>query len=774
MKIHFIFFIILSCISTAFSAVYEIGAANFRPHRYSESPKKSFGLNGKNIQIKTTDSSIFTAWAGHGIQPSSNFISFKIKSLQSAKAKFKTSIQMIAYHVDRNDQCNGRAKDKFFELQDFANAAENEFHLPLTIISQDLRCRQCSRLVNHATFLFYFENGNDGSIEISPCTLRTSFNITLEKAKDSQSPYISNILSTDFKPYEMKKLPEVSRFTDDILVMSQKANMMQIQYKSFLPILDLWQKKNYQNAILQAEKIADNNALCSIFLYLLYSRGDENFQVNYPKAAKYFSNLIGSYFDREPGFIFYLDEYKNIWKKYRLMPTCADEKVTIKAWGPGETQMDEIVPLRGKYPLKKCYEECMRNIGGIGARTLYLAGREQTALFNIREHARKLGNAEAWTADYAPYIAAKRPLAEESINKPSDIEFKNLRKAAELGFVPAKLKLARVLLTENFAPGGFDFASARKLLHESINECSKYSAVGCSHAEKDLEYAQALLALIPPENIQTAELIKLHDSLQLEKANGRNINFSTFKINIIAEMITRKKDNPESLFQQALKLPNSEYKKKNEMIRSAAEKGSLNAIRFCMATLYPRNHREHWYFLILAGKYKLPYNGTHQNYFNDAYQILQQMRYMVPMPEYIKALSVLAPHHEKANAEYRIYARNLEFDITVSNKNSVSAEKINQNGMQSIKIKTQSSPNAHYVIIKNRSKEKIRGEFFLYTQSPQRSNLDISAEFKNEHGKVQKTYPGNSIMTKYLPDELKIFIAPRRTPLDLDIRFVLH
>ena len=111
----FVFFAVLSCISTAFSAVYEIGASNFKLYKHSDSPQKSFGLNGKNIQIKTAKSSIFTAWAGHDIQPSSNFISFKIKSLQSAKANFKVHIQMIAYHVDRNDKCAGFTLSAMFK-----------------------------------------------------------------------------------------------------------------------------------------------------------------------------------------------------------------------------------------------------------------------------------------------------------------------------------------------------------------------------------------------------------------------------------------------------------------------------------------------------------------------------------------------------------------------------------------------------------------------------------------------------------------------------------
>ena len=472
--------------------------------------------------------------------------------------------------------------------------------------------------------------------------------------------------------------------------------------------------------------------------------------------------------------MFYLDEYHNIWKKYRLTPSFSDEKVTVRAWGNNYSAIDEIIPLRGKYPLKNCYEERMHNIGGIGARTLYLVAREQTALRTILDEAKKLGNAEAITGDYAPYTADRKPLAAHVINKPSDIEFKNLQQAAKLGFIPAKLQLARVLVTKNFAPQGFDFKTARTLLAESLAECEKYSAIGCKHAEADLHYAKELLSVIPPENTPTDELVKLYDKLQQEKANGADISFSDFKINIVAEMISSKNDNPDSIFQQALKLPNSQYKKKNEMIRLAAEKGSHNAIRLCLQQLFSRGHREHWYFLILAGKYKLPYNGNQTSYFNEAYMILREMRYMAPMPEYIKALSVLAPYHKEAENEYKKFSRELKFDISVSDQNSVSATAINQNGMQSIKIKAAPSQNTRYIIIKNKSEEKIRGSFFLESRSTAINNLDVFCEFEDENKRKQKTYCGNFMNMKFIPQELKITIAPRRQALDLTIKFMLY
>ena len=162
------------------------------------------------------------------------------------------------------------------------------------------------------------------------------------------------------------------------------------------------------------------------------------------------------------------------------------------------------------------------------------------------------------------------------------------------------------------------------------------------------------------------------------------------------------------------------------------------------------------------------------NYFNEAYQFLRKMRYMVPMPEYIKALSVLAPYHEQANAEYKILARKIEFDFTISDSDTVKVKNNSTAGMNMLQIKAEPSAKTRYVIIKNKSSKKIRGSFFLESRSAALSNLNVFCEFKDEHGRMQKTYPGNSTLSKYIPDELKIFIAPRTSPLDLDIRFMLY
>lgn len=755
----------------------EIGADHLSAHHYEEgAQQKYFALNGNRIQIKKS-TTISTAWAGHHLAPSENFIFFDAKALNGTPVKFELKITMLTWHGnDIAAKCSGRSETKYFDFKNQARENLREFVMPLTILPADLKCTQCGKMVNTATFLFQFKTLNDGILEISPFLLKTSFFTRVPGKEDEYSSHISNILTPGYTPYEMKKLPSRPRFADDVLTMSKKANSVQSQYASFRPILELLQKNDNKTAISEAEKIADNNIFCAIMLYLVYSRGYCDANIDYVKAAKYFSMFIGDPFSKQPGFRFWSYEYINIWKKYRLKPTVPGEKVVISAWSAASSVMDEVVPLRGKYPLINCYEERMRNLGGVAPRVLYLVAREQVALQKILEESRQLGNAEAWAGTFAPFDdrgmnPERTPLANESINKPTATEFKELTRSAELGYIPAKLRLARILVTKNFAPKGFDFASARKLLQESIAECEKYSATGCSHAETDLKYARELFALIPPENTPTAELVESLRQLQ-RNINNNAYYFYEFKSNIIRGMISARNDHPDCLFYQALELPQSQYKQKNQMIRDAAEKGSHYAINSCMQMF--TGEQERWYFLYLAGKHKLPYNGSYKNYFEEAWLMLDRARFFMPHSGYIKALSFLAPYHSGAKKRYTAYTRELTFDISVSDAATVTAVKKSHDGRQFIEIKAQASKVPRYVVIKNKSTDKIRGAIMFHSTSPQLSNLDVSGEFKDENGRQWNTYCGNSIPMKFLPEELKVTIAPRQQPLDLRILFDLY
>ena len=646
-----------------------------------------------------------------------------------------------------------------------------EFHVPLTLRPADMQCIQCKRQLKHGSFLFNFEVKGPGGVEISPLVLQTSFPVRIQSKRDAESEYLSNVLAADYKPY-VKELPKVSRLSQNVLALSQRMSFIREQYSEFRAVLDLLQKKDYKNAVLQAEKIGKENMFCSMLLYLVYSRGYYDIPKDYPRAAEYFNTLIGSYIHREPGFMFWQYEYKNVWAKYRMVPNKPDEKVMIKSWDNTGCVMDEIMPLRGTYPLENCYEERMQNIGGAGARVLYLAAREQSTLSDILGEARKLGNAEAWAGDVAHFIQRSLdPESRASINKPDDKELKNLTRAAELGYIPAKLHLAKVFITKNYSPQGYDLAAARKLLRESIKECEVYEKIGCKHAQADLKYARELLSYIPNENTPTAELLKLYNQIE-SKRNNNQYSFQQFRLGIIAEMISQRNDDPDVLFMQAMKLPDSQGKAKMKLIRSAAEKGSHRAIMACLNTV-SRYDREYLYFLVLAGKHKLPYRGSQQNHFNEGYMLLQQMRYQMPPAEYMKAVGMLAPYHKEAQKEYQFLSRELALDIAVGDPATISAVKINDGGRHIVKVKAQASDKLRSIIIKTKSPEKIPGEVQMFAHSPKSSSYDVYGEFTDENNQMQKIYSGGYRPMKYIPGELKISIAPRSMPLDMQINFRL-
>ena len=755
-----------------FAVESSIDADCLLDYKSSDSPKKIFALNGKLMQIKLSGRSLQAAWVGYNLSPSENAITFTARSLNGKNVAFSASVDMKVYHADAAEKCNGRSKPKRFIFGNYAQAANRQYHMPLVINAADLQCTQCGRPVKIGRFIFYFETKDPGGIEFSPFTLQSVFPVRIQAKKDAQSSYLSNILAENYKPYE-KKLPQVSRLSQDVLHLSQRMNMIRSQYRDFRLVLELLQKKDYKNAVLQAEQIGKENLFCSMMLYLVYSRGYYDVPKDYQRSAEYFNTLIGSYIHREPAFMFWQYEYKNVWAKYRLVPNYPDEKVTIKAWSASGFCMDEIVPLRGKYPLENCYEERMQNIGGVGARVLYLAAREQSTLQNILEESRKLGNAEAWAGDVAHFI--QRSLDPESravVSKPDGETFKNLTRAAELGYIPAKLHLAELFITKNYTPEGLDPAAARTLLRDSIGECEKYAAAGCKHADADLRYARKLLSFIPDENSSTADLLKLYEQLQKTLDNNQ-YDFKQFRLNIVAEMIKQRNDDtPDALFVKAINLPDSQGKEKREMLRKAAERGSHKAIIVCLNSI-SRNDNDYMHFLILAGKNKLPYNGNAGSFFNEAYRMLEEKRFQLPPPEYLKELGKIAPYHERARKEYQLLTRDLALDIAVSDPATISAVKINDGGRHSVKIVAQASDQKRYITVKTKSAEKIRGNIQFFSPSPKCSNYDVYGEFTDGNNRVQKIYSGSFVPMQYIPSELKIFIAPRDVLLDLRIIFML-
>ncbi len=764
----------------------KLDADSLLAFRYANEAKEHFSLNNEKIQINGKNSTLSAAWVGHNIIPSNNEIIFSLQSLSGKNQKIKLVVTLYPWHSDPADKCKGKAEEIFFKSKRFfffelsAEPNTKNIKFPLKIKQDNLKCEQCGKILAHGTFLLHFELLNEGKIEISPFEIHTAFPIKIQHKTDEHSEYLSNITRADYTPYPQKELSDHPVLTDDVLTLSKKAMTTRKHLSAFRPVLDLYQKGSVAEAVSLAETLGDENTFASIFLYLMYSRGYNGIAIDNQKAGKYFSNLIGSYEWKEPGFTLYLFDYKNIWKKYRLTPTYPNEKVTISAWSNIGTVMEEIIPLRGKYLLRECYEEKMQNIGGVGARTLYFIGREQVALEDLLQEAKKLGSAEAWVGfEFAPFeyrgINPERtPLEKESINHPSKEEFTNLEKAAELGYVPAKITLARILVTPNFKHAEFDSERARKLLQEVITECSNYEKIGCKHALTDLKYAKALLAIIPPANTTSEELNRIYEKLQQSKAKAFDHNFIDFQLSILKNILNKRSDNPESLFFQAESIPNHKWQEKNAAMLKAAEAGSKQATFYCLSRM--SGDRNYWKVLILAGKHNLPYHGSYGSFFNESYKKIHELKYQIPPSEYQKMLIELAPYHREAKAELDKLSQNekLNFEFISDDNATVKCQLLPNGGQPMIKINASPSDTERHITIKRSGEKNLRGSIFMHSVSQERSNLDLYGEFINENGQTIKTYAGNSPQMRYIPTELKITIKPRKTPLDLQINILIY
>ena len=239
-------------------------------------------------------------------------------------------------------------------------------------------------------------------------------------------------------------------------------------------------------------------------------------------------------------------------------------------------------------------------------------------------------------------------------------------------------------------------------------------------------------------------------------------------------ILNKRNDNPESLFFQAESIPNHKWQEKNAAMLKAAEAGSKQATSYCLSRMF--GDRNYWKILILAGKHKLPYNGSYGSFFNEAYKKIRELKYQLPPPEYQKMLIELAPYHKEAKAELDKLNQNgkLNFEFISDDNLTVKCQFLPNGGQPMIKINAEPSEFKRHITIKRNGQKNLRGGIFMHSTSKQLSNLDLYGEFINENGQSIKTYVGNNPPIKYIPTELKITIAPRETPLDLQINFFIY
>ena len=723
-----------------------------------------YELDQEELLIKKLRYGISCCFTAHVKPSTGNVMTFQARAEGASKYTISACISMRVTHCSGADHCKGMRNDKFFKISTTVIGKQETFRLPLEIRPEDLICPQCGKMVNCTLFSldFYLEGLPKDAlrqqlkhkgIRISPFTLNTAFPVKTDQAggKNSFSGLLVR-LDPDYQP-PRQEYPRHSSLSRDVKTLSLEAVRVRAELEKFLPVLRLADRGDYPNAVIEAEKIVPGNRFAAIMLYLIYSRGYCGVPVDYQTAAKYFDML----FD----FRFHTVEYYNLWKKYRFMPTVPNEKVTLLAWWRYET-MQEVIPLRGKYPLRECYEEKMRNIGGVAARALYEGSKALSVLIEpeLIAMARERGCAEAWADPFVPFEfrhEASTWTLRTGSPYVSPEQFLGLVRAAELGYVPAKLRVARILLG-NYSYVEPDIPRARKLIQESIVECGRYEKIGCRHGRVEKAFAEELLQVIPNEKASTKELLK-----QWAETTG----FTTadrMKFNLINRLLLQRNDELDCDYIRAMNLPKEQADLRNKIIHDTAEKGGELALQYCMNNL--RSGERGWLYFYWAGIRTKGDEKKRKKMLHGAYTLLRDNKLLFSTEAYLRNLALLVPHVKEAQHDYRILTEGLQFKVECSWQEKIPWISTLMNGKQTVVIKLKPSDKRRYVDIMVVSPKHAEGKVFLNTNSWQ----------KDERKNVQLYYWDSLGRANYfqivdecelIPEKLRILIAPRSEPLDL-------
>lgn len=409
------------------------------------------------------------------------------------------------------------------------------------------------------------------------------------------------------------------------------------ELQEYLPIAEKLYAGKTEEALQQAEQISDRNDFASVLLYLVYSRGYCGKQINYSKATRHFDNLIGGNgYQRR----FHEWEFADVWRKMRVPPVDEQRNVVLKVWNDDGTGIiPQKINLKGKYPLKDCYSEKMRSLGGIAGYSIWVVVQMQfSELSEFAKEARKqsirLGSIDAL---YAVIVPSDYRMQGQFWNS-GEVDFGNLEKASLAGHLPAKIMLAAAQLVPvseyRYAPD-----ESRRLLKEAIKELEAYQATPCQHYKQDLETARYLLSLLPDKNASTENLLE-------ECPDGSDAR----KVAAYRQEIAQRNDHPMCDIFRVLQLPEKEQ---SMAFWEIAEKGNQEAITILLRQ--NRNRPDGWRALYLAGKHRLPdqFNPTpEKSFFLQALVALNLQKFSMGMEKYRETLQMLAEVYPEAKQQY--------------------------------------------------------------------------------------------------------------------------
>lgn len=529
-----------------------------------------------------------------------------------------------------------------------------------------------------------------------------------------------------------------------------KAAVTQADLEEFLPPARMVHSGDSASGIAALEQIAPRNKFAAAALYLIYSRGYCGKAVDYPKAIRCFNSLYPSEF--------YARELMRFWGVNSFPPAGEVTSVVLRN-EYGEYRKE----LTGTHPLRNCYRERIRNVGGVIPRAIFLVGLDAGKLkMETLRIAREMGSASAWL--YQP-VPNENPAAQKFAAKVDTLE-----KAVELGHVPSMIELAGICQKNGFGRP-VDHRRAGELLRRAEQELLACREAGCTHAEAELKKVRTMLHAVPDFSKSTVGL--LEDLLRNQSSRHPDLLLNA----ALADEIGKRNDHAECAFYRLL--PQLDAPRKRAELRPEleriAEAGSAGAIRFLLETGDARKRSHYCY---LAGKFgvRLPGATTSEACYREAYRQLQTWRFNLSGEEYVKELRLLAAVLPEAKEEFdREFGQEAgmetEAALRIARPESARAEWIELEGHKLLKVTVLpcDQPNYLDIALKPVPGEKFF-EFSVHSMTSLPSN-EVWIDLVRPDGSRSRCCV-NETCWKARPERVRINIAPTRKNFELKIRWM--
>ena len=543
------------------------------------------------------------------------------------------------------------------------------------------------------------------------------------------------------------------------------ANDRNAELEEYLPVAQKLYDGKTAEALQMAEELSSRNHFASILLYLVYSRGYCGQSIDYQKTAKYFDRMLAGYNDSFPGSRFHSEEFRGVWREMLVPPVGDQRSITLKTWNHQGRVINQKINLKGKQPLKNCYFEKTRIMGNIAGASIWAAMSRSNpdrsvSGEHLRQTAAKFGSIDAL---YGITFSNFKNYSTDPIGFGN---YKDIRKAAEAGHIPAKIMMAAIFMTPENKYKKYAPREAYNLLESAIKELETYKSTPCKHYLRDLENAKFLLSLLPDPAQSTEKLASLYN------AGGDQRKAAAYR-----EMLASRNDHPVCEIFKIFQMP---LKDQDEAFKNAAERGNPEIIG--MMIRQKTNSSGYWKLLYLAGKHNLEQKHNpkpSQSFYSQSLAALEQERTMMKEDVYRQALKLLGSVYPEAKAQYIRYfgsdednsSERFRFEVSNSDAIKVTRENIPAGNFYILEIKQDTQQNYVDIFIKpGRFNFSIMPHYANGKAFPAPKSSDIWSIMQYPDGKISTHNGMGANAYGKCPERIRINIEPGNKKSYLKIR----